>query len=166
MIRYILLILILFTNQKIFATEILGQPKVIDGDTIYIDNYKIRLEGIDAPEIKQRCKKPYLKISAIIGFTLNKNYSCGIISKNELMKKIQKSKVKCITTSRDRYKRYLATCFKSNINLNQWMVRNGYAVAYKRYSKRYLPDEKIAKENKLGVWQGSFIRPEKWRKLN
>ena len=84
MIRYILLILILFTNQKIFATEILGQPKVIDGDTIYIDNYKIRLEGIDAPEIKQRCKKPYLKISAIIGFTLNKNYSCGIISKNEL----------------------------------------------------------------------------------
>ncbi len=166
MIRYILLILILFTNQKIFATEILGQPKVIDGDTIYIDNYKIRLEGIDAPEIKQRCKKPYLKISAIIGFTLNKNYSCGIISKNELMKKIQKSKVKCITTSRDRYKRYLATCFKSNINLNQWMVRNGYAVAYKRYSKRYLPDERIAKENKLGVWQGSFIRPEKWRKLN
>ncbi len=164
--RYIFLILTLFINQKIYATEIIGYPRVIDGDTIYIDDYKIRLEGIDAPEIKQRCKKPHLKVSVIIGFTLNKNYNCGIVSKNELIKKIKKSKVECISTSKDRYKRYLATCFKSNVNLNQWMVRNGYAVAYKRYSKQYLPDERSAKENKLGIWQGSFIHPEKWRKLN
>jgi endonuclease YncB( thermonuclease family) len=46
------------------------------------------------------------------------------------------------------------------------MVRNGLAVAYKRYSKDYLGDEIYAKENKLGLWKGSFIRPEKWRKLN
>ena len=46
------------------------------------------------------------------------------------------------------------------------MVRNGYAVAYKRYSKQYLNDEKYAKENELGIWKGSFLRPEKWRKLN
>ena len=46
------------------------------------------------------------------------------------------------------------------------MVRNGNAVAYKRYSKDYVRDEVYAKENKLGVWEGSFIMPEKWRKLN
>ena len=46
------------------------------------------------------------------------------------------------------------------------MVREGYAVAYKRYSKDYVRDENYAKENKLGIWQGKFIRPEKWRKLN
>ena len=46
------------------------------------------------------------------------------------------------------------------------MVRNGYAVAYKRYSKKYINDEDYAKKNKLGLWQGSFINPEKWRKLN
>ena len=46
------------------------------------------------------------------------------------------------------------------------MVRSGYAVAYKRYSKDYVGDEKYAKENKLGIWKGSFDRPEKWRKLN
>ena len=32
--------------------EISGIPKIIDGDTIYIEKYKIRLQGIDAPEIK------------------------------------------------------------------------------------------------------------------
>jgi len=52
------------------------------------------------------------------------------------------------------------------INLNKWMVRNGNAVAYKRYSKDYVRDEAYAKENKLGVWEGSFMMPEKWRKLN
>ena len=46
------------------------------------------------------------------------------------------------------------------------MVRNGHAVAYKKYSKKYLNDEKYAKKNKLGIWQGAFLRPEKWRKLN
>ena len=46
------------------------------------------------------------------------------------------------------------------------MVRNGYAVAYRRYSKLYILDENFAKEEKLGLWGGSFIKPEKWRKLN
>ena len=127
---------------------------------------RIRLEGIDAPEIKQQCKKPFLKISAIISYQFNKNYSCGIMARIKLVEKINNSKVKCIVTSKDRYKRFIATCYKDNINLNKWMVRNGYAVAYKRYSKDYVRDEEYAKENKLGVWEGSFTMPEKWRKLN
>ena len=55
---------------------------------------------------------------------------------------------------------------KGKTNLNQWMVRNGYAIAYRRYSKKYILDEDFAKENKLGLWQGKFMSPEKWRKLN
>ena len=59
--------------------------KVVDGDTIWVKSenkhIKIRLSYIDAPEIKQQCKKPFLKISAIIGFEFNKNYSCGVIAK-------------------------------------------------------------------------------------
>ena len=46
------------------------------------------------------------------------------------------------------------------------MVRQGYAVAYRRYSKQYLVDEEYAKENELGIWQGTFLSPEKCRKLN
>ena len=159
-------ILVFFLFQILKAEEIYGIPKVIDGDTIYIQSKKIRLEGIDAPEIKQKCQKEFLKISAVIGWNFKKDYSCGVISKKKLINKIDMSKVKCISSSKDRYKRYLATCYKNKINLNKWLVREGLAVAYKRYSKEYVRDEDYAKENKLGIWQGSFIRPEKWRKLN
>ena len=163
-IRIIITLLVLLSNS--IAEEISGIPKVVDGDTVHIDNYKFRLEGIDAPEMRQQCKKESLKISSIIGFTFYKDYSCGKVSKEKLISKIHGSKIKCIFTTKDKYKRYIATCYKEKINLNQWMVRNGYAIAYRRYSKKYVPDEDFAKENKLGLWQGKFMNPEKWRKLN
>ena len=163
---FLILFITFFLAQTLYGTEIYGVPKIIDGDTVHINTKKIRLEGIDAPEIKQQCKKPLLKISVIIGFECNKNYSCGGRAKKKLIDKINSSKIRCISSSKDRYKRFLATCYKDKINLNKWMVRNGNAVAYKRYSKDYVRDEEYAKENKLGVWEGYFIMPEKWRKLN
>jgi len=163
-IRIIITLLVLLSNS--IAEEISGIPKVVDGDTVHIDNYKLRLEGIDAPEMRQQCKKESFKISFFIGFTFYKDYSCGRVSKEKLITKINTSEIKCISSSKDRYKRYIATCFKGKTNLNQWMVRNGFAIAYRRYSKKYVPDEVFAKENKLGLWQGKFMEPEKWRKLN
>ena len=163
-IRFIIIFLIFVSN--VTAEEISGTPKIIDGDTVHINNYKFRLEGIDAPEMKQQCKKESFKISSTIGFSFYKDYSCGKVSKAKLKAKINGSKIKCIFTSKDRYKRYIATCFKGETNLNQWMVRNGYAIAYRRYSKKYVSDEDFAKEKKLGLWQGKFMNPEKWRKLN
>ena len=148
------------------AEEISGIPKVVDGDTIHINNYKFRLEGIDAPEMRQQCKKESFKISFFIGFTFYKDYSCGRVSKEKLITKIDTTEIKCISSSKDRYKRYIATCYKGKTNLNQWMVRNGFAIAYRRYSKTYVSDEEFAKENKLGLWKGKFMEPEKWRKLN
>ena len=163
-IRTLIFFFILIINVS--AEEISGIPRIIDGDTIYIGKFKIRLEGIDAPEIKQKCKKESLKISSYIVFTFYKNYYCGRIAKEKLIDKVGKSKIKCLSSSKDRYKRYLATCYKDKINLNQWMVRNGYAIAYRRYSKKYISEENFAKENKLGLWKGKFLSPEKWRKLN
>ena len=164
LLRILILFLIFFSNT--IAGEIYGVPKIIDGDTVHINNFKLMLEGIDAPEMRQQCKKVSLKISFIIGFTFYKDYSCGKVSKEKLINKISGSEIKCIFTTKDRYKRYIATCFKEKTNLNQWMVRNGYAIAYRRYSKKYVPDEDFAKEKKLGLWQGKFMNPEKWRKLN
>ena len=163
-IRIIITLLVLLSNS--IAEEISGIPKVVDGDTVHIDNYKFRLEGIDAPEMRQQCKKESFKISFLIGFTFYKDYSCGKVSKEKLINKISGSEIKCIFTTKDRYKRYIATCFKEKTNLNQWMVRNGYAIAYKKYSKKYVSDEDFAKGKKLGLWQGKFMSPEKWRKLN
>ena len=161
--RVIIFVLILISNTTLNAKEIIGLPRIVDGDTIHIGEYKIRLEGIDAPEMKQTCKLQYLKLSFL---SFNKTYYCGVKSKEKLSKKINNKKINCKISSRDRYKRYIATCFKNKTNLNKWMVRNGHAVAYLRYSKKYYRDENYAKKKGLGLWRGAFLRPEKWRKVN
>ncbi len=166
--NFIFIVFFFLIHNPLLKSEvsIKGFAKVVDGDTIIINSIKIRLEGIDAPEIKQRCKKPFLKISFLTNLSLNKDYLCGIVSKEKLINKIKNNEINCVSLSKDKYKRYLATCFKEKVNLNKWLVRNGFAVAYKRYSKRYITDENYARANKLGVWEGTFKRPEKWRKLN
>ena len=137
--------------------------KVVDGDTIKINSKKIRLYGIDAPEKKQKCKKTYLTIS-FMSFT--KDYMCGEVSTQKLIKKINKQQLNCNILDVDRYKRLIGECFKRNINLNSWMVSNGYAVAYRKYSKKYVSDEINAKNNKLGIWQGKFEMPWDYRRKN
>ena len=97
------LIIFYFFLNTLSATEIYGFAKVIDGDTVHIKSKKIRLEGIDAPEIRQKCQKTILKISAITRVDLSKKYSCGVISKEKLINKISKFKIKCISSSKDRY---------------------------------------------------------------
>ena len=141
--------------------KISGFAKVVDGDTIKINSKKIRLYGIDAPEKKQKCKKTYLTIS-FMSFT--KDYMCGELSTQKLIKKINKQKLNCNILDVDRYKRLIGECFKRNINLNSWMVSNGYAVAYRKYSKKYVTDEINAKNNKLGIWQGKFEMPWDFRR--
>ena len=155
MTKYIIIILSLFFYQKIYAAELSGVPIITDGDTIKIINKRIRLHGIDTPEKKQICIKN------------TKEYSCGKEATDALAKKINGNQVVCKVQDRlDRYKRYIGVCFVGEVNLNKWMVRNGYAIAYRRYSKDYIEDEDYAKKNKLGLWAGDFINPEKWRKLN
>jgi len=143
--------------------KISGFAKVVDGDTIKINSKKIRLYGIDAPEKKQKCKKTYLTIS-FMSFT--KDYMCGEVSTQKLIKKINKQKLNCNILDVDRYKRLIGECFKRNINLNSWMVSNGYAVAYRKYSKKYVSDEINAKNKKLGIWQGKFEMPWDYRRKN
>jgi endonuclease YncB( thermonuclease family) len=151
----LVLVVFLHLNTKIIASEISGFAVVTDGDTIKILNNKIRLHGIDAPEKKQNCTKNA------------KEYNCGIVATEALINKISKNVVKClIQKNKDRYNRFIGVCFVDQENLNKWMVKNGYAVAYRRYSKDYILDEDSAKKNKLGLWSGVFLNPEKWRKLN
>jgi endonuclease YncB( thermonuclease family) len=128
--------------------------QVIDGDTIHIGNIKYRLFGIDAPEIKQICKKD------------NKKVECGILAKKFLKNKIGDKIPLCITKDKDRYQRLVADCFIGNESLSRFMVREGYAVAYSKYSKDFVADEKFAKENRLGIWSMSFQMPFDYRKAS
>ena len=140
-----------------------GYAKVTDGDTLKIGTFKIRLHGIDAPEKKQQCKKPYLTIIII---TFYEDYSCGQKSTNALIKKINNQKINCKILETDYFKRLIGECYKRNTNLNAWLVLNGYAVAFRKYSKKYISEELIAKKEKKGIWQGKFEMPWDYRKLN
>jgi endonuclease YncB( thermonuclease family) len=149
------LVILLILVSSVIADEISGVPSITDGDTVKILNKRVRFHGIDAPEKKQICFKNF------------KEYNCGKESTDALAKKIDGKSILCKAQDRlDRYNRYIGVCFLKELNLNKWMVRNGYAVAYRRYSKDYIEDEKYAKKNKLGLWSGNFISPDKWRKLN
>ena len=162
----ICLIFISFLNIDVESQEvslISGVAKVIDGDTIKIKKKKIRFFGIDAPEKKQKCRKAWLTISFI---TINKDYPCGEISTLKLKNKINNKFITCKSTNKDKYKRFIAECFKGKTNINRWMVRNGHAVVYKKYSKKYLAAENLARNEKLGLWSGTFKMPWEWRKEN
>ncbi len=141
--------------------EISGNAQIIDGDTIKINSNKIRLYGIDAPEFNQLCKKPLLTIFI---FTFTEDYRCGKISTEKLKKKINDKLIKCKILDIDRYKRLIGECYKRNLNLNSWLVSNGYAVAYRKYSKKYISDEINAKNKKIGIWQGKFEMPWDFRR--
>ena len=162
----ICLIFFFLTYQDVKSSEITsvtGYAKVTDGDTIKIDTFKIRLDGIDAPEKKQKCKRPYLIIFML---TFYEDYSCGQQSTEALIKKINNKQITCKISDVDYFKRLIGECYKRKTNLNSWMVSNGYAVAYTKYSKKYVSDEINAKNNKLGIWQGKFEMPWDYRRKN
>ena len=138
-----------------FSLEIIkGKAKVIDGDTIHIGKNKIRLHGIDAPEINQNC------------FVDNKKWLCGKQSANALINLINLKKVECHSIDKDKYNRDIANCYVNNININKYMVKNGCAISYRYYSLKFVKEEETARKNKLGVWRGDFEDPYIFRKKN
>ena len=146
-----LLLLLCLTSAE--ADTLTGKPYVTDGDTVKISGKRIRLEGIDAPERNQRCKD-----------ASGKSYDCGLVSTAALRTKIGRNSVTCEGTKRDLYGRFLGICYLNELDLNGWMVRNGYALSYTRYSRRYASAEQEARENGRGLWIGKFVAPWSWRR--
>ena len=143
------LIFILIINQVKSQTI-----KIVDGDTIHLNGEKIRFTGIDTPELKQTCLKEGVKDP------------CGVTAKQILINKIGKNDVECVSEGKDQYKRTLAECFVNNDSLSSYLVRSGYAFAYRRYSKKFVADEDFARINKLGMWSMEFDYPWNYRKKN
>ena len=146
----IFLLVFLLTINDIKSQEL----KVVDGDTIHLNGEKIRFTGIDTPELKQTCIKKGIK-----------DY-CGVTAKKILINKIGSKIVECISQGKDQYKRTLAECFVNNESLSSYLVRSGYAFAYRKYSKKFIEDENYAKVNKLGMWSMKFVYPWDFRKKN
>ncbi len=129
-----------------------GPARVIDGDTIEVAGSRIRLQGIDAPELAQSC-------STASGVA----WGCGRESRAALAGLIGPEPVTCVTTSSDRYWRLLASCRVGMVDLGGHMVRTGFALAYRRYSNEYAADEEAARRAGRGIWSGVFVEPETYR---
>ena len=144
----IFLLILIFNFNQAKAQEL----RVVDGDTIHLDGVKIRFSGIDTPELKQNCKKDSIEIA------------CGIMARDILINKIGNNKVSCVSEGIDQFKRTLAECFVNNISLSSFLVRSGYAFAYRKYSKKFILDEEFAKSNQLGMWNMQFEFPWNYRR--
>ena len=139
--------LLMFCNPG-FADNL----RIIDGDTIVLNGEKIRFSGIDAPEYDQDCMNGDKKIF------------CGIFSKVLLVEKIGNKTPKCVSEGKDVYGRTLAECFVDGESLSSFLVRRGYAFAYRKYSKKFIKDEEYAKKKKIGMWEMEFEFPWDFRK--
>jgi endonuclease YncB( thermonuclease family) len=130
--------------KKFLGTLILGllacnisfadNLKIVDGDTIVLNGEKIRFSGIDTPELKQTCMNGDQKVF------------CGKLAKMLLVKKIGNKTPECIREGKDVYKRTLAECFINGESLSAFLVRSGYAFAYRKYSDKFIKDEEFAEK--------------------
>lgn len=136
------------------SADIVGRASVIDGDTIEIQGQRVRLFGIDAPESSQLCRAE------------NKPYRCGQQSALALAKRIGQRTVRCEQRDIDRYQRVVAVCYSGNEDLGGWLVKEGMALAFRRYSLDYVTQEEEARAARRGIWRGQFEAPWEWRARN
>lgn len=141
--------------------KFVGKVKLSDGDSLLFGSKakSVRLFAIDSPELAQTCRKN------------SQNWECGQAAKQALQQRISGNKISCVGDEKDKYERLIATCYLAMngggyLNLNAWQVKNGWAIAYVYYSKLYVSEQKYAQESKLGIWQGTFLEPFKWRQQN
>lgn len=120
-------------------SAISGPARIIDGDTIEVGHERIRLHGIDAPEMAQICTLP--------GGGQQKS---GEDARDALSGLVGGSVVECSWESRDDYDRPIAKCSVGEVDLSRRMVRDGWALAFVRYSEDYVVEEAEAKAVGIG----------------
>ena len=150
---FLIVVAVLLPFGPVAAGELVGSPRVIDGDTLAIGGDRVRLYGIDAPESGQTC----LDASG-------RDYRCGAVATNMLKDLIGTGKVACSGNERDRYGRLIAVCRKGGQDINAEMVRLGWARAFVRYSRDYAALESEAEHSRSGLWAGSFQAPWDFRR--
>lgn len=138
--------------RKGLPPEVSGAASVIDADTLEIGKVRVRLTGVDAPESGQKCRDAGGRF-----------VRCGAIAANALSAWLNRNPVSCEIEDKDRYGRFIGKCSVRGADVQEWLVSNGYAVAYRTYSTAYVEAELEARQAKAGVWSGEFIMPWDWR---
>ena len=131
-----------------------GAARIVDGDTLEVDGRRVRLAGVDAPELAQTC-------TGVDGQSL----PCGQQVRVALSAFIGHSVVSCREVGADRFDRILAQCQVRGHDLGAWLVASGLAAAYAgRSGKPLRTAEATARAAGTGLWSGEFERPDVWRR--
>jgi endonuclease YncB( thermonuclease family) len=125
-----------------------GRLHVADGDSLTLDGIRVRLLGIDAPELDQTCR--------LAGMT----HPCGREAREHLIGLVAGRSVTCSWSREDRYGRRLGRCSAGETDLAAEMVRSGWAVAYGGYER----EETEARAHRRGLWSGDFVWPQDFRR--
>jgi endonuclease YncB( thermonuclease family) len=147
--------LALYASMRPSSTPFVGTVRVADGDSLEIAGVRIRLEGIDAPELDQTCTDAH-----------GRSWPCGRAAQRELRAHLGDRALKCSSNGSDRFRRVLAVCvLPDGSNVNAWMVQQGWAVV-SGYRGTYSPEQDEAKAARRGIWAGTFEPPRQWRDRN
>ena len=129
---------------------IAGTARAADGDTLTLDGHRIRLVGMDTPELAQICKRD------------GTDWRCGVAARSRLTEVLRAGPITCRTQGTDKYDRWLARCENQEGDLGARMVREGLAVAYGGYED----EEQFARAERKGLWGAEFDMPQQWRRTN
>lgn len=141
--------------SPVCAAKLSGLPRIVDGNTIEIEQTKIRLSGIDAPGTDQICLDAH-----------GQKWACGVAARDELIKHSSGRTWDCHTTGLDEYGRSLGSCFIAGEDVNAWMVSSGWALSSSQYRNTYVIYEVVASNAYAGIWSGAFIAPWDWPHRN
>lgn len=144
------LTLFLLLPVSALAQTWIGSAHVVDGDTIYVNQIRLRLLSMDAFESAQTCSREGVK------------YPCGGEATRALIRLIGQKEVRCEGDKRDRYNRPLVHCRVGDLDLGREMVRSGWAIS--AYGSEYRGVEEAAQRATAGAWAGTFQNPADWRK--
>ena len=125
-----------------------GQGRVSDGDSFRLGKERIRLLGLDAPELAQQCARAD-----------GQAWPCGRAARDRMAQLLAAGPADCRPEDADQYDRLLATCIVAGRDLGGTMVAEGLAVA----AGRYWIEEAAARRDRLGIWAGDFEAPRNWR---
>lgn len=131
--------------------DVAGVATVRDADSLEIHGRQIRLYGVDAPEGRQLCERGRAA------------WRCGAEAARALAGRLGRRSVTCQERDRDRYGRTVAVCRLGDDDLGAWLVREGWALAYRRYTSDYVDEEAAARTARRGIWGGTFLPPWDWR---
>ena len=164
--RTVLAILLLnFLPASSFAADLSGLVKTVhDGDTLTIQSgQRIRLFGIDAPELRQKCRADAVHQPGPAACV-----PCGEQARVALENLVLGKEIHCLDRGKS-YDRIVGECTVGEVQMGPWMLTHGWAVAYESFLKKadkpaYLGAQSAAKRANEGIWAMTWIPPAQWRK--